>query len=149
MPRQLVFWTVALLAVGTAVWHAASLAWTCDDAFITFRYAQHFVDGHGLVFNLDPNEAPVEGYTNFSWTMWMALGAMLGFEHVEMESWSIFWGIVCHAGVVLLLSAMAWRASSGRAWVPVAACAYAAVHHAASLAPAGLEHSKIPISIRA
>ena len=139
MPRQLVYWTVALLAVGAAVWHAASLAWTCDDAFITFRYAQHFVDGHGLVFNLDPNEAPVEGYTNFSWTMWMALGAMLGFEHVDMETWSVFWGVVCHAGVVLLLSAMAWRASSGRAWVPVAACAYAAVHHAASLAPAGLE----------
>jgi arabinofuranosyltransferase len=139
MSRSLVFWILALAAVAAATWHAAALAWTCDDAFITFRYAQHFVDGHGLVFNLDPSEAPVEGYTNFSWTMWMALGAMLGFEHVGMESWSIFWGVVCHGGVVLLLSAMAWRASAGRAWAPVAACAYAAIHHAASLAPAGLE----------
>ena len=139
MPRPLVFWTVALLAVAWAAWRATALAWTCDDAFITFRYAQNFVDGNGLVFNLDPQEAPVEGYTNFSWTMWMALGAMLGFEHVGMQSWSIFWGVVCHAGVVLLLSGMAWRASSGRALVPVAACGYAAIHHAASLAPAGLE----------
>ena len=37
---------------------------------------------------------------------------------------------------VLLLAALAWRASGGRALVPVAACAYASVHHAASLAPA-------------
>ena len=139
MSRNFVFWTVAAVAVAAAVWRASALAWTCDDAFITFRYAQHFVDGHGLVFNLDPAEAPVEGYTNFSWTMWMALGAMLGFEHVDMESWSVFWGVVCHGGVVLLLSAMAWRASSGRAWAPVAACAYPAIHHGASLAPAGLE----------
>jgi len=139
MPRPLVFWTIALLAVAAAGWRAAALAWTCDDAFITFRYAQNFVDGNGLVFNLDPLEAPVEGYTNFSWTMWMAFGAMFGFGHDGLESWSIFWGVVCHAGVVLLLSAMAWRASSGRAIVPVAACAYAAIHHAASLAPAGLE----------
>ena len=27
------------------------LSWSCDDAFISFRYAQHLVDGHGLVFN--------------------------------------------------------------------------------------------------
>lgn len=139
MPRSLVFWTVALLAVAWTAWRTTALAWTCDDAFITFRYAQNFVDGNGLVFNLDPQEAPVEGYTNFSWTMWMALGAMLGFDHAGMQSWSIFWGVACHAGVVLLLSGMAWRASSGRALVPVAACAYAAIHHAASLAPAGLE----------
>jgi arabinofuranosyltransferase len=139
MPRRYVFWTVAACAVVAAVAQAWLLRFTCDDAFISFRYAQHFVDGHGLVFNLDPNEAPVEGYTNFSWTMWLAMGAMLGFGHDGLESWSIFWGIVCHAGTVLLLASMAWRASSGRALVPIAACAYAAIHHAASLAPAGLE----------
>ncbi|MEC9048222.1 MAG: hypothetical protein VYA51_09435 [Planctomycetota bacterium] len=139
MSRPLVYWSLAVAAVAAAVWRAASLAWTCDDAFITFRYAQHFVDGHGLVFNLDPSEAPVEGYTNFSWTIWMALGAALGFGGEAMASWSIFWGVVCHAGVVLLLGVMGWRASHGRALVPVAACGYVAVHHAASLAPAGLE----------
>lgn len=149
MTRIFVFWTVAAAAVAAAVWQAVALAWTCDDAFITFRYAQHFADGHGLVFNLDPSEAPVEGYTNFSWTMWMALGAMLGFEQVAMESWSIFWGVVCHGGVVLLLSRMAWLASSGRAVVPVAACAYAAVHHAASLAPAGLETALFALLVTA
>ena len=139
MPRRYVFWTVAALAVVAAVVQAWSLRFTCDDAYISFRYAQHFADGHGLVFNLDPNEAPVEGYTNFSWTMWLALGAMLGFAHDGLEIWSILWGVVCHGGTVLLLAAMADRASSGRALVPIAACAYAAIHHASSLAPAGLE----------
>ena len=139
MPRRYVFWTVAALAVVAAAVQAWMLRWTCDDAFISFRYAQHFVDGHGLVFNLDPSEAPVEGYSNFSWTMWLALGAMLGFDHEGLTTWSIFWGVVCHAGVVFLLAKMAWRASNERAVVPIAACAYAAIHHAHSLAPAGLE----------
>lgn len=139
MPRRYVFWTVAVLAVVAAATQAWLLRWTCDDAFISFRYAQHFVDGHGLVFNLDPTEAPVEGYTNFSWTMWLALGAMLGFDREGLTTWSIFWGVVCHAGVVLLLAKMAWSASNERAVVPIAACAYTAIHHAQSLAPAGLE----------
>ncbi len=40
-----------------------------DDAFISFRYAQNLVDGHGLVWN--PGER-VEGYTNFLWTLVIA-----------------------------------------------------------------------------
>jgi hypothetical protein len=137
--RRYVFWYVAALAIGAAAWQAFVLRWTCDDAFISFRYAQHFAEGHGLVFNLDPSEAPVEGYTNFAWTMWLALGVFLGCKDVGLEAWSIASGILCHAGVVFLLALIAWRASLGRAIVPIAACGYAAVHHAASLAPAGLE----------
>ena len=137
--RRYVFWYVAALAIAAAAWQAFLLRWTCDDAFISFRYAQHFAEGHGLVFNLDPSEPPVEGYTNFAWTMWLALGVALGCKDVALETWSIASGILCHAGVVFLLAQIAWRASVGRAIVPIAACGYAAVHHAASLAPAGLE----------
>jgi len=36
-----------------------------DDAYISFRYAQNAIRGHGLVFN--PGER-VEGFTNFLWT---------------------------------------------------------------------------------
>lgn len=139
MPRPVVFWSVAAAAVLAAAWQAWALRWTCDDAFISFRYAQHFADGHGLVFNLDPQEAPVEGYTNFSWTMWLALGCALGCHDGSLETWSIVAGVVCHAATVASLAATAWWASAGRALVPVAACGYAAIHHAASLAPAGLE----------
>jgi hypothetical protein len=42
-----------------------------DDAFISFRYADNFVSGDGLVFNAGER---VEGYTNFLWVLLMAGG---------------------------------------------------------------------------
>ena len=139
MRRSQTFWTIALVAAVVAAVHAWLLRWTCDDAYISFRYAEHFVNGHGLVFNLDPLEAPVEGYSNFAWTLWLALGMTLGFSGDGIEAWSAFWGSMAHGGTVLLLALAAWRCGRGRAIVPIAACAYAVLHHAASLAPAGLE----------
>ena len=48
-----------------------------DDAFISFRYARNLATGHGLVFNAgDPQ--PVEGYTNFLWTLLLAGTTALG-----------------------------------------------------------------------
>lgn len=41
-----------------------------DDAMISMRYARNLAHGHGLVWNADAQ--PVEGYTNFLWTLWMA-----------------------------------------------------------------------------
>lgn len=42
------------------------ISFLSDDAFISYRYAQNFVNGYGLVFN--PGEK-VEGYTNFLWVI--------------------------------------------------------------------------------
>lgn len=52
---------------------------TQDDAYISFRYAQNFVDGHGLVYNAGER---IEGYTNFLWTIWLVLGRLVGFDLV-------------------------------------------------------------------
>lgn len=41
-----------------------------DDAMISMSYARNLAEGHGLVWN--PGESPVEGYSNFLWTLWMA-----------------------------------------------------------------------------
>jgi len=41
-----------------------------DDAMISMRYARNLAMGYGLVWN--PGELPIEGYTNFLWTLWMA-----------------------------------------------------------------------------
>ncbi len=38
-----------------------------DDSFISFRYAEHLADGHGLVFNVGEN--PVEAYSNLLWIL--------------------------------------------------------------------------------
>ena len=66
---------LALLLVA-APW-GALLAWLshvawflCEDAFISFRYARNLLEGYGLVFN--PGEY-VEGYSNFLWTLELAL----------------------------------------------------------------------------
>jgi arabinofuranosyltransferase len=139
MTRRTWFWSLAAAAALFAAAWAWVLRWTCDDAYISFRYAQHLVEGHGLVFNLDPAEPPVEGYSNFAWTMWLALGMALGCTGDAVETWSIVWGVLCHAGTVGLLALVAWRVSGARAVVPVAAIGYALHHHGASLAPAGLE----------
>jgi hypothetical protein len=53
-----------------------------DDAMISMRYARNLVEGHGLVWN--PGEVPVEGYTNFLWTLWMALLHLPGFPEPKM-----------------------------------------------------------------
>jgi len=42
-----------------------------DDAMISMTYARNLAEGNGLVWNA--GAAPVEGYTNFLWTLWMAL----------------------------------------------------------------------------
>ena len=42
-----------------------------DDALISMRYAHNLVSGYGLVWNPGENP-PVEGYTNFAWTLLMS-----------------------------------------------------------------------------
>jgi hypothetical protein len=58
------------LVLHLVYWHH-----TIDDAYISFRYAQNFVKGHGLSWN--QGEKPVEGYSNFMWVLltipWEAL----------------------------------------------------------------------------
>ena len=57
---------------------AVAQASVVDDAFVSFRYVNHLLDGHGLVWNLDER---VEGYTNLLWVLLLAvLGALTPFE---------------------------------------------------------------------
>jgi hypothetical protein len=60
--------------------HALHFNFVCDDAFISFRYAQNLNEGFGLVWNI--NEKPVEGYTNFLWLILMGLFMKIGFEPI-------------------------------------------------------------------
>lgn len=76
------------------------LRWLSDDAFISFRYAENLVAGHGLVFNVGEH---VEGMTNFLWTLWIALGVALG---SSAETWSLVWGALAFGA-----------AAGGLAWI--------------------------------
>jgi arabinofuranosyltransferase len=128
-----------LIAASVGLVAAFSHAWVSDDAYISFRYAENLVQGNGLVFNAGER---VEGYTNFSWTVWSALGLRLG---ADAELWSIIWGIIFYAGslVVLALHHLHQRnkgANTGFA-LPVAAILAAAHTDWHVYATGGLETS--------
>jgi len=61
--------------------HCTHFTFVQDDAFITFRYVQNFLGGNGLVFNVGEH---VEGYTNFLWTLLLALPGALGANLIDV-----------------------------------------------------------------
>jgi hypothetical protein len=55
---------------------------TIDDMYITLRYAKHWTEGYGLVWNV--NEPPVEGYSNFSYVLLGSLALLLHLDPVTI-----------------------------------------------------------------
>lgn len=51
--------------------------WVNDDAFISFRYAENWANGKGLVYNEGER---VEGYTNFLWTLIIGIFIKVGVD---------------------------------------------------------------------
>lgn len=47
-----------------------------DDVGISYRYAKHMAEGHGLTWNV--GEPPVEGYSNLLWVLILSLSHFLG-----------------------------------------------------------------------
>jgi hypothetical protein len=125
----------ALLAAG--MWRAGSIAWICDDAFVSLRYADNLVSGHGLVYN--PGER-VEGYTNLLWTLALAGALAAGAPDLASAEWM---GIAGYAGLALLLFAFRWRRHrrDGTACLPLAAGAVLVSGDFHDWASGGLETS--------
>ena len=110
--------TVALLLLlvfGLA--RAASLAWVCDDSFISIRYADNLLNGHGLVYNAGER---VEGYTNLLWTLLLAALMYLGVTPLTAAKVP---GIIAYAALALCLAHWSWRQSrdGSRPFLPLAA----------------------------
>ena len=64
-----------LITAFATMWRLRSF--TIDDAYISYRYSRNLAKGLGLVYNAGER---IEGYTNFSWTVLLALGAKLGVD---------------------------------------------------------------------
>jgi tetratricopeptide (TPR) repeat protein len=93
IPKQLEL--VGLVGLGVLFYfHCTHFTFVQDDAFITFRYVQNFLDGNGLVFNIGEH---VEGYTNFLWTLLLALPAALGIDLIDVAH-----GLGLAAGIATL-----------------------------------------------
>ena len=111
----------------------------CDDAFISFRYAKNLVNGLGLVYNAGEY---VDGYTNFLWTMLVALGLRMGIDPVKLSQ---VLGIASYALTVLaFLLLTRWIArKDGAAYLyfPLTALALSLHHDQHVYATSGLETS--------
>lgn len=69
-----------------------------EDAHIMFRYATNIANGHGIVWNV--GEKPVEGATEFLWTITLALGILAGFP---VGPFAQIVALVCSASVIVAL----------------------------------------------
>jgi arabinofuranosyltransferase len=107
-----------------------------DDSYISYRYASHFAEGHGMVFN--PGEPPVEGYTNFLWTLLIALGIGAG---LDPEWLGPALGLACTLGAAALVARLV-RLLGGSTWFAVAGVLLFAVQPTQTVhAAGGLETS--------
>lgn len=103
--------TGGIVAIAVAAY--ALLAWRldflCDDAYITFRYAENWASGHGLVYHPGIDE-PVEGYSEFLWAILLGLGTRFD---VGMETLSRVLSFTAGAGLVGLSAVLLARRFAG------------------------------------
>jgi hypothetical protein len=138
-----VSWAVAGAALCYGLWSAFVNSWLCDDAFISYRYAENFVDGLGLVYNAGER---VEGYTNFLWVMLLSLGLLVD---VDPLLGSQYLGVGFYLATIVLLC---WTAAGGnprRNIVPLAAIGLCLHGHSAIFATCGLETSMFTFFVTA
>lgn len=92
---------VQLAVAVVLLWQAFQQRWISDDAFISFRYAKHWSEGHGLVYNIGEY---VEGYTNLLWTVWLGLGMWLGVQPEVLSHLSSLGALSVMLGLLLTFS---------------------------------------------
>jgi hypothetical protein len=78
-PRLLLALFLAL-CLATRAWFLSALPLCAEDAYITFRYAQHWAAGLGPVYNVGER---AWGFTSAMWTSYLALVALV---HLPVEA---------------------------------------------------------------
>jgi hypothetical protein len=100
MPRtKLLLAFLLLVCLATRIWFILALHWCAEDAYITFRYAQHWAEGLGPVYNVGEK---AWGFTSALWTSYLALAA---FVHVPIEAAARWTLVVCDLATL----ALGWR----------------------------------------
>ncbi|MDI6765311.1 MAG: hypothetical protein QME52_00540 [Bacteroidota bacterium] len=142
-----IFLLIAAISILIGIFHASSLLFVNDDAFITFRYAKNLVNGLGLVYNAVER---VEGYTNFLWTLIIALGMKLGFDPVPF---STTLGICFYVCNLLLFIYLSWKfRSTGKGrylFIPLTAIVLCVHRDFSAYATSGLETSMFTFLVSA
>jgi hypothetical protein len=156
-------WKAGLAAVAAVLGGTALIAvhaslyghWLIDDAAITFAYSRNVADGFGPV--LQPGAAPVEGYSNPTWMILLALGKLVGlFDHGTLFGVSdqiLFpkaLALACCAGILVLFYFGAKTLTRRPALVTfVAGAALAAIPSFVIWCFSGLENSFYALTVAA
>jgi hypothetical protein len=106
-PNLTALWLVGLgaicaIALGLQIYHF--WPFMTDDAYISLRYSQRLLEGHGLTWNNLP--PAVEGYTNF---LWVLLCAALGALGMNLETAAHLLGITATAAGIVAVAAQVYR----------------------------------------
>jgi hypothetical protein len=112
MSRRALVLVLLALAVAGLVAHSLYFNFVTDDAFISFVYSRNLAEHGQLVFNLGER---VEGYTNFLWTVLLALLMKL---HLQPELMSRLFGTAFGAGGMLVVAWLSRRLREARQWSP-------------------------------
>ena len=108
------------LAAAFLVWHALRYAFVTDDAYISFVYARNLAEHGELVFN--PGRPPVEGYTNFLWTVLLAGADLVG---LRLETAALVLGATFAIGTLVVVARLTAHLLEGEVagramWIAVA-----------------------------
>lgn len=87
-----------------------------EDAMISMRYARHLAAGHGLVWNV--GEAPIEGFTNLLWVLWMSVAHELGLSESKISLFVMLTGAAILTTTAFVSAKIAKKISTA-AWVPL------------------------------
>ncbi|HEY4928629.1 MAG TPA: hypothetical protein VIH95_05715 [Acidimicrobiales bacterium] len=90
-----------------------------DDAAISLTYARNLASGHGLVWI--PGHQPVEGYSNFLWTLWMAAIETTHSSEYIVGLWVMITGAALLAANSYVIARIARRVAPGMASAPLLA----------------------------
>ncbi|MCA9694905.1 MAG: hypothetical protein KC636_35330 [Myxococcales bacterium] len=142
----LVVAALALALLAALLVHGRAWAFLCDDAYISFRYAENLAERGSLEFNpgLTPPER-VEGYSNLLWVLLLAGGQRLGLSPPTLAPWlTTASSLAGLALVTLLVRALRQRFGASPRWSPLdlsAALWLAALPEYAVWSQGGLETS--------
>lgn len=97
-------WTVGLPLVLVVCQAIFFWDFSIDDVGISWRYARHLADGHGLTWNLEG--PPVEGYSNFLWVLMIAVPGIFG---TDVALASKILGMLLGCGNIVLFAVILHR----------------------------------------
>ncbi len=84
-----------------------------DDAYISLRYSQSLIQGHGIVWQ--PGDR-VEGYTNFLWVILSAFLMVIGFDGTNTVRFLGLFSSVISIALLILLSRHFQKLQNIRVW---------------------------------